>query len=346
MNADSALGLLFNLIRAADRPALWVLDEHGAGALTASANAQVAVVTNRFDVAEQMQARGWHARFSDYDFSAFEPASIATMFFRLAKEKPVVHHVFNAAARLLAPNGQLFIVGAKQQGIKTYAKTAATRLGGEMQLKKHGENYLAVITRGAAPGASLDDKDYAMLRPAIDDNGQSYFSKPGLYGWDKIDAGSAFLAEHLTEFCANDPPARILDLGCGYGYLSIKAHQLFKPQRLVATDNNAAALLACKKNFSQFAIEGEVIADDCARHIKERFDLLICNPPFHQGFGTERDLTETFVAAAHRLCAPHGAAAFVVNAFIPLERHTENHFPHITCIAHDGRFKLIKMSTR
>lgn len=346
MNGDSALDRVFNLVRAHTRPALWVLDEHGAGDMTASANAHIAVVSNRFDVAAQLRAGGWNVEFCDYDFSAFQPARLETIFFRIAKEKAVVHHVFNTAAELLQLNGQLIIAGTKQQGIKTYAKTAGTRLGGTVNIKKHGDDYLAVITRGAQPGMPLDDKDYAMLRPAIDDDGRSYFSKPGLYGWDKIDAGSAFLAEHLAGFCARNNPTRILDLGCGYGYLSIQAQRIFAPQRIVATDNNAAALLACKKNFSQFAIEGEVIADDCARHIDERFDLVICNPPFHQGFATERDLTESFAAAARRLCAPHGAAAFVVNAFIPIERCAETHFRHITCIANDGRFKLVRMSNR
>ncbi|MEW5755848.1 MAG: methyltransferase [Pseudomonadota bacterium] len=344
MNGDSALGLLLNLIRTQSRPALWVLDEHGAGEMTAAANPTVTVITNRFDVAEQLRSRGWNAQFSDYDFPGIRASSIETLFFRIAKEKPVVHHVFNAAANLLTPNGQLIIAGTKQQGIKTYAKTAAARLGGEMHSKKHGENYLAVITRGARPGAPLDDKDYTALRPEITEGALTYFSKPGLYGWDQIDAGSEFLAQHLSEFCTNQTPSRILDLGCGYGYLSVQAHRLFAPQRLVATDNNAAAILACRRNFLQHKIQGEVIPDNCAHSITERFDLVICNPPFHQGFATERDLTEAFVAAAHRLCAPHGTAAFVVNAFIPIERCAASHFKHIVCIANNSRFKLIKFS--
>ena len=102
MSADSVLALLLPLIAAQRAPALWVLDEHGVGAETIAPNSAVAVLSNRVDVAQAMGAAGWGAHFSDFDFSPWPEQGLDAVFLRLAKEKPGVHHVVNAAAERLA----------------------------------------------------------------------------------------------------------------------------------------------------------------------------------------------------------------------------------------------------
>ncbi len=339
MSQDAALALLFPLLRSQQAPALWVLDEHGAGAGMAVANPAVAVLSNRVDVAAEMAAAGWATQFSDFDFAPWPAGSLDAVFLRLAKEKPVVHHVINAAAERLAPGGRLLLSGAKQQGIKTYARNAAERLGGTLEFRKMGHQYLAVVQRGAVVGAALDDRDYTRLRPAIEDGSLRYLTKPGLYGWDKVDAGSALLVAHLPS-CE---PQQVCDLGCGYGYLSLQAWLKLHPQRIVASDNNAAAVQACRANFAAHGIAGEVLAADCGDGIEGMFELVLCNPPFHQGFGVEHDMTERFVAAARRLTAGNGQAVFVTNAFLPIEKVARRHYSRIATLADDGRFRVTQM---
>ncbi len=340
--SDASLSLLFPLLRAQQAPALWAVDEHAAGVALPAPNPQVTVVSNRFDVATALQGACWSAQFSDFDFAALPDGSLDALFLRLAKEKPVNHHVINEAARLLVPGGRLYLAGTKQQGLKTYAKHAAERLGVGAGVKKHGNDYLAVIGRGSRLGVPLDDRDYAALRPAVTDGDLTFHTKPGLYGWDQVDEGSALLVQHLSQF-VSAPPQSVFDLGCGYGYLSLHAWRQWRPQRIVATDNNAAALLACRRNFDVQGIAGEVLAGDCADGIDGGFELVLCNPPFHQGFGVERDLTERFVAAARRLVARGGTVAFVTNAFLPIERVAQGHFGRVEPVAATTRFKLTRM---
>ena len=343
MSADSVLALLLPLIAAQRAPALWVLDEHGVGAETIAPNSAVAVLSNRVDVAQAMGAAGWGAHFSDFDFSPWPEQGLDAVFLRLAKERPVVPHVVNAAAERLAPGGRLLLSGGKQQGIKSYAQHAARCLGGELHYKKTGAAYLAVITRGSATAAPLDDKRYPLLRPVVREDDLVFFSKPGLYGWDKVDEGSALLVRHLAALTGTRTPRSVCDLGCGYGYLAVHAQRLFAPRRIVASDNNAAAVAACARNMVAQGAVAEVRAADCGGGIDERFDLVLCNPPFHQGFGVERDLSERFVAAARRLTANDGMALFVTNAFIPIERIARAHFRDVTSVVENGRFKLVGM---
>lgn len=342
MSQDGALNLLLNLLRSEREPCLWIADEHVAGSQQIAVNPAVKVISNRFDVAEALSTQGWNCRFSDLDFSHIDDASLSAVYFRLAKEKPLVNHVINQAARVLKADGRLFISGEKKQGIKTYAKKAGQCLAGDMEIKKHGDHYLASISRSQQASVLLDDQDYPVLRPALHYEDMDVFSKPGQFGWNKLDKGSVLLAQQFAELQIKDP-ASILDLGCGYGLLSLAAHKQWPAAEITATDNNAAALISCQQNFSQQAIKGDVIAANCASAITKQNDLVLCNPPFHQGFSVESDMTEQFISTAMRLCKPTGCALFVVNAFIPLERVAEKHVKQQQLLVNDGHFKIFRL---
>ncbi len=340
MNQDPSLALLLNELRAETQAALWIADEHAAN-LQLPAKANIEVISNRFDVASNLSNQGWRCQFSDLNCQHIPKGSLSRLYFRLAKEKPQVHHVINLAAELLKENGELIFSGSKQQGIKNYAKQAVKHLGGKGHVKKHGNEYLAIITRGATT-LPLDDKNYAQIRPTLTYNGINIVSKPGQFGWNKLDQGSCLLAEQFS-LATIQPPTTILDLGCGYGFLALAAHQQWPEATITATDNNAAALLSCRKNFSIQHISGDIVAADCANTITQKHDLIICNPPFHQGFAIAQQLTEKFISNAHRLCQTDGNALFVVNGFIPLERIATNYFNDIQLLMDSGSFKLFQL---
>ncbi len=335
--------LLLPLLTEAGSRALLVADENCAGFPFARL-AGSAVLSNRRDIADSAMAAGCATHFSDFDFSPWCPGDLDLICCPVPKEKAVVHHIANSATERLQPGGRLVLTGGKQEGIKTFAKTLAARLGGEGTSEKHGNRYRVVITRGPQPGADLDDGDYQTLRPVLELDGKPVFSKPGLFGWDRVDTGSALLAAQLPAFFAgfSTPPGTLLDLGCGYGYLSLEAARLGH-WRTIATDNCAAALLACGRNFTDWGLTGEVLASDAGDTLTGPFDVLLCNPPFHQGFQTDRRLTDKFLAAARRLLHPRGRALFVVNAFVPLEGLAAGLFGDVRVVVNDGRFKVISL---
>jgi 16S rRNA (guanine1207-N2)-methyltransferase len=174
----------------------------------------------------------------------------------------------------------------------------------------------------------------------------SIISKPGQFGWNKLDQGSAFLIKALPEILAQHSiaPQGCLDLGCGYGYLTLMASQLPACQAIshwLLTDNNAAAVLSATHNVQINPLNAQVIADDCAANIHHPVDLILCNPPFHQGFSVEGELTERFLAATRKLIAKGGLAVFVINQFIPLEKKASALFRQVETFANNGSFKLV-----
>ncbi|MDF2182311.1 methyltransferase [Neptuniibacter sp. CAU 1671] len=323
---------------------LWVADEN---LLTTRINPSplLKAITNRYDLAENLKRQDWSALYSDYDFSVHTDASFDRVIYRISKEKPVVHHLINQAFRALKPGGQLLLAGAKTEGIKTYFSKAKALFGEGDCSKTAGDIWFAQLTKTSTDmSALLDDQNYTRIRAVAADEQFEYFSKPGVFGWDKIDKGSAYLIEHLDQFLMTliEPPRSALDLGCGYGYLSLNLSHLDIP--VTATDNNAAAIKACEYNFNRYPIDAQAVADNCAEQIAKKFDLIVCNPPFHAGFSVDGDLTDRFLKAAHDHLESRGIACFVTNLHIPLERKAARWFKQAEVIAANGHFKLIRLS--
>ena len=305
----------------------------------------IVAFSNRIDIANAAQSLGIDCRFNDFDFSSLQPQSFDGVLYRVSKERATSHHIINSAFALLKPQGTLLLGGEKNDGIKTYVKQAGQLFGNPVNAEKNGKAYIASIPLGLAQSEPLNDKQYAQLRSLQLSDTLNILSKPGIFGWDKIDRGSAFLVDHLPAFFSgySNTPRTLLDLGCGYGYIALCASQ-YGFKRLVATDNNAAALRAATENLKQLAaIDCEVIATDAGDQIGEQFDTILCNPPFHSGFTVDDQLSVKFLNHTKRLLAPNGQALFVVNTFIPLEQKAVPYFNRIEVLANNRSFKLVAL---
>lgn len=341
-----SLALAEHLKRAQQSKNLLIADENTLGVFSDfGEQADLSVISNRFDVYQNLQQSGLSCVFGDFDFSSIADSSLDTVFYRISKEKPVVHHVINQAAQKLKPGGQLIFCGYKADGTKSYFDKAKKLWHGSAALKKNGNNYTATLTLDLPPSSTLDCKNYTQLRPCISINANSYLSKPGLFGWEKVDVGSQLLINTLPDIL-EDPSRKItslLDLGCGYGYLTLATRHLNLDYRC-ATDNNAAALQACSANFDLANLAVDTVAADCAANINRKFDLILCNPPFHQGFSVDGDLTDKFLRSIHRLLDDDGVAVLVVNQFLPLERKAKELQFNCTALSLDGSFKVVALT--
>ncbi|WP_288129592.1 methyltransferase [Microbulbifer sp.] len=335
--------LLAQLIGDSDSDTLWIADENSKPLLQTGVTFPGLLLTNRWDIAHHATSLGVRAVFNDFDLA--EPGIIySRIVYPVSKEKAAVHHVINQAPSVLVSGGSLCLLGEKSSGIKTYAQKAAQRFATTKRFRKHGSEYLCTTALGTShpDTPTLDDSDYQNLQQPAALHG--LFSKPGLFGWNKVDTGSALLASLLAEE-ALEPGMRAVDLGSGYGYLSA---QLAKAGgfQITATDNNAAALRACRKNFQDHNIAPpeQVIAGDAGSELNSgSADLIICNPPFHQGFQVEGDLTDRFLQQAARILAANGKALFVVNEFIPLGKKAQPYFKRATVLLREKGFCVYRL---
>ena len=346
---DKSIDLLINQLADATGQWLIVADENWPqtiwGSINNSPQRTVVAVTNRIDIATAAQLANIHCQFNDFDFSDLGCACFDGFIYRVSKERATSHHIINSAAKLLKPNATLVLAGEKNDGIKTYVKQAGKLFANPINAEKNGRAYIANIALNAPTADRLNDKNYSQLRAVELSDNLSLQTKPGIFGWDKIDRGSAFLIDHLPQFLSSykNPPQSLLDLGCGYGYIALRASQ-FGFNHIVTTDNNAAAISAVKENLKSLQeIEWQVIASDGGDAIEQQFDTILCNPPFHSGFSIDDQLGIKFLSQTKRLLKRSGRALFVVNGFIPLEHKAKAYFEQVEVLANNGSFKLISM---
>ena len=282
------------------------------------------VLCDRVDQYNSLLAQGVAANLGEF---AQEDIGImpATIVARISKQKALVHHWINLAFNLLPPGGELWLAGFKNEGLKTYAKKASKLFGGSTQSSR-GKNtsQLFRIEKKNEVGEFLPDEDYTTIR-WLEHEALPRFSKPGIYGWNKVDRGSQLLMDtispYLEDLGEKQSPTKVLDAGCGYGYLSLRAFQASSgPVFITAVDNHLPAVRVCQKNFQHYGVQGEVLLSALDDLPRRKFDALVCNPPFHRGFEVSGDLAEHFLSNCHRALKPGAAAWFVVNQFIPLPR--------------------------
>lgn len=345
MRHDPAFDVLLPFLQSCSGKTLWLADENVLSWVSAVYPSEnLVILSNRFDVVCAARSAGHVSVFSDFDCSAYPSDSFARIVYRVSKEKALVHYSINQAARLLSVGGELVLAGLKTEGSKTYLEKCS-RLFGNGRALKNGTVYSGCFVKqvDGVCAAPLDDQDYARLR-WLEAGALGFYSKPGVFGWDRIDEGSAFLLAALGEdFVQRTVPQSMLDLGCGYGYLTVMTRH-WPLARRVAVDNNAAALRAMEANAAHYQLAVDVVADDVARTLRESFDVILCNPPFHRGFAVAEDLTDQFLTQAARLLASNGVAVFVVNGFIPLEQKAAAYFSSVKTLASNRSFKVVALS--
>lgn len=166
-------------------------------------------------------------------------------------------------------------------------------------------------------------------------DGETYITQPGLFGWNKIDAGSALLTAHLP--C--DLTGRGADFGCGYGYLS-RAVRRRNNQALSVTgiDADRRAVACYRANIPSAPVHW---ADLTASWPGDAFDWIIMNPPFHAGKMTNVDIGTAFIKTAHGALKPGGRLYMVANRHLPYEKTLGALFTNVSIEAQQAGFKLV-----
>ncbi|MGK0704368.1 16S rRNA (guanine(1207)-N(2))-methyltransferase RsmC [Yokenella regensburgei] len=161
---------------------------------------------------------------------------------------------------------------------------------------------------------------------------------PGVFSRDGLDVGSQLLLSTLTPHTKG----KVLDVGCGAGVLAVSLASHSPKVRLTLCDVGAAAVEASKATLAANSIEGEVLASNVFSEINGRFDMIISNPPFHDGLQTSLDAAQTLIRGAVRHLNSGGELRIVANAFLPYPKVLDETFGFHEVIAQTGRFKVYR----
>jgi 16S rRNA (guanine1207-N2)-methyltransferase len=85
-----------------------------------------------------------------------------------------------------------------------------------------------------------------------------------------------------------------------------------------------------------------VFASNVFSEVNGRFDMIISNPPFHDGLQTSLEAAQTLIRGAVRHLNSGGELRIVANAFLPYPKVLDETFGFHEVIAQTGRFKVYR----
>jgi 16S rRNA G1207 methylase RsmC len=165
---------------------------------------------------------------------------------------------------------------------------------------------------------------------------------PSVFAQGKLDEGTRLLIQALEV----RPTDEALDIGCGAGYIGLYIARLASNGFVTMIDASLASVALARHNIAESGLRNiSVLAGDGAQAVlSQRFDLVVTNPPFHQGGIQTTEIAERFIREASQVLRPGGRFYLVANRFLKYEPTLRAHFKKINEVGGNTRFKVLRAS--
>ncbi len=235
-----------------------------------------------------------------------------------------------AALMALKPDGRLIAMAPKDKG--------GSRLAGD--LKALGAEFAESAKRHHRICHVRRPVDLTAVEAAIAESAPRDIeglgrTQPGIFSWDRIDAGTALLLSKLPAFKGQGA-----DFGCGIGLLAGKVLESAAVTSLALVDIDRRAIEAARVNvtdpraaFHWADLRGTepALAD---------LEFVVMNPPFHDAGAEDRALGQVFIRRAAGALKKGGTCWLVANRHLPYEAVLAEHFKAVDLKGDAGGYKV------
>lgn len=173
------------------------------------------------------------------------------------------------------------------------------------------------------------------------DGGHSVNALPAVFARERLDIGTRLLLPEVRRVAATlASGARVLDLACGNGVLGLEALGAQPSLSMVFSDVSSQAIVSAKRNVGTTAsvadahfCHGDGIPEDAGK-----FDLILLNPPFHEGGVVGDHIALRLFRQAARHLENSGQLLMVGNRHLGYHRSLKRYFPVVTQLQADPKF--------
>ena len=165
-----------------------------------------------------------------------------------------------------------------------------------------------------------------------------------VFSQQKLDLGTRFLLEHFPDVSRAET---ILDLGCGNGALGIYAASKNPNATVLFTDESYLAIKSAQESYALNGLTNpsQFFLSDCLQHPTQtipKVDLVLCNPPFHQGNNVESQTALRMFANSKKALTPGGKIVVVGNRHLNYHQSLKRFFRNTTLLASNKKFVILQ----
>lgn len=163
---------------------------------------------------------------------------------------------------------------------------------------------------------------------------------PGVFAQQQLDIGTRFMLEHFPK----GQYEHIVDLACGSGVLGLYAAQNHPKSHLCFADESSLAMASAQANWQALfpQREAEFFHGNGLWGWQGQADLILLNPPFHQGHTLDTGVAFMLFSHAAKKLAPQGEVWVVANQHLGYEKHLRRYFRGVALVARHPKFVLLK----
>ena len=285
------------------------------------------------------QARSWH-RFAceGGSASAWPPAGpFDAVTLRLPKAKEELDMAIHAAASVLKGGARLWVYGANDEGAGSAGRIIEPLMGLARTVASGGRcRVLEAVWPMDAPNPRGTLEEWRQSTSLEFPNGpREWISYPGVFAAGRLDAGTRALLHAMGTV----PLAgrRVLDFACGSGVIGAFLSVLEPTARVDFLDVDTVALAAARENVAGARL---IPSDGFDGLAGERYDLIVSNPPYHEGKAQTGRVVERLVRDAPDHLETGGSLTFVTQRRLPLAALLEATFNTVEVLLDSGPHRV------
>ena len=128
----------------------------------------------------------------------------------------------------------------------------------------------------AVPGSEHEERSF---RAVFAGKVLAFDTDAGVFSKQHVDPGSELLCKSLPDDLSGD----ILDMGCGWGAMTVMTLARFPKANMTMADVNERALGLAVSNVQKNRMQAKAVLSDGFEKIEGLFDAVITNPPIRAG---------------------------------------------------------------
>ncbi|ACA87889.1 methyltransferase [Shewanella woodyi] len=271
------------------------------------------------------------------------PEQIELVLMKLPKNLTYFAHQLNRLSQVL-PKGTQVLISAKAKSInKSVLELIGKNLGSaSASLTWKKTRVITCISDGEIRSLPKE-MQWSVPRLNLEIRNLS-----NVFAANKLDIGAEIMLENMPKGDFKS----IIDLGCGNGILGLHAKQLFPQAYIHFVDDSEMAIESAKQNWALNKLDTQGLVgeqatfgwDDCLTHMSEgvRPDLVLCNPPFHQGEAITDHIAWQMFLQSWRALKNGGILHVVGNRHLAYHIKLQRIFKNCTTVASNGKFVILQ----